>query len=258
MAGTEPAGTEPEEEHQAEGSVDPPSAAPPPVDAGSPEGPPDALSGAGPPPGSIDPPPDGAAGSGHPQGASHRRRARPVFLVVGIVLAVALGIGLFTGVGTGKSGGRPMAGDPVPSFSLAQVGGGASVGVPSDGGGNGRPAILLFFASWCQPCQAEVPAIAATYHREQVRHSRLATTVALIGVVGNDPTATALQFMRQSGVTFPSGADKNYTVTLRLFEFTGLPETVFVSATGTIAEVNYGAISTATFVRWQHRLLQGG
>jgi thiol-disulfide isomerase/thioredoxin len=177
---------------------------------------------------------------------------------MGVILAVALGVGLFTGVGTGKSGGRPVAGDPVPSFSLPQVGGGASVSVPSDGGGNGRPAILLFFASWCRPCQAEVPAIAATYHRQQLRHSRLATTVALIGVVGNDPTATALRFIRRSGVTFPAGADKTYTVTDGLFYFTGLPETVFVSGTGTIAAVHYGALSTATFVRWQRRLLQGG
>jgi cytochrome c biogenesis protein CcmG/thiol:disulfide interchange protein DsbE len=200
-------------------------------------------------------PPDAGA---VPAPGGRGRRARPIFLVMGVILAVALGVGLFTGVGTGKSGGRPVAGDPVPSFSLPQVGGGASVSVPSDGGGNGRPAILLFFASWCRPCQAEVPAIAATYHRQQLRHSRLATTVALIGVVGNDPTATALRFIRRSGVTFPAGADKTYTVTDGLFYFTGLPETVFVSGTGTIAAVHYGALSTATFVRWQRRLLQGG
>ncbi|HUA94253.1 MAG TPA: TlpA disulfide reductase family protein [Acidimicrobiales bacterium] len=257
MAGTEPVDTEPAEEHQPEGSANPPPVT---TGTGSLEGPPptDASAGAGLLPNGVRPPPDGGGGTDHSQSGRPRRRARPVFLMVGIVLAVALGIGLFTGVGTGKSGGRPVAGDPVPSFSLPRVGGGASVGVPSDGGGNGRPAILLFFASWCQPCQTEVPAIAATYHRQQIRHSRLATTVALLGVVGSDPTATAIQFMRRSGVTFPSGADKNYAVTEGLFYFSGLPETVFVSATGTIAAVHYGAISTATFVRWQRRLLQGG
>jgi len=258
MAGTEPAGTEPAEGHQPEGSVSPPSATTPPAGSGASEGSPVPEASGGSPPNSIGPPPGGGDGTDGSPSDRPRRRARPVFLVVGIVLAVALGIGLFTGVGTGKSGGRPVPGDPVPSFSLPKVGGGASVGVPSDGGGNGRPAILLFFASWCEPCQAEVPAIASTYHRQQVRHSRLATTVALIGVVGSDPTATALRFMRRSGVTFPSGADKDFTVTRGLFYFTGLPETVFVSATGTIATVHYGAISTTTFVRWQHRLLQGG
>lgn len=251
MSGIEPAGPEPEDERQAEGPVAPPPAAPV-ADART-----RGSSGAGDSPtggaeGTPDPDPAGAVAGGD------GRRARPIFLAVGIVLAVALGIGLFTGVGTGKSGGRPVAGDQVPSFTLPKLGGGATIGVPADGGGNGRPAILLFYASWCKPCQAEVPAIAATYRRQQERHSRLATTVALIGVVGNDPAATALSFAHQSGVTFPSGVDKNYTVTEGLFYFTGLPETVFVSGTGTIAAVHYGAISTVTFVRWQRRLVQGG
>lgn len=187
------------------------------------------------------------------------RRARPIFLLVGVVLAAALGVGLFTTVGTGgPGGGRPVAGDAVPSFTLSRVGGGGTVGVPADGGGNGKPAILLFYASWCTPCQAEVPAIAATYRHQQAHHSRLATTVALLGVVGSDPTPTAVAFDRRSGVTFPSGADKNYTVTEGLFYFSGLPETVFVSGTGTIAAEHYGPISTTQFVRWQRRLLHGG
>jgi cytochrome c biogenesis protein CcmG, thiol:disulfide interchange protein DsbE len=200
----------------------------------------------------------GAEPGGPPAGPRRGRRPRPIFLLLGVVLAVALGIGLFTGVGTGGPGGRPVAGDPVPSFTLPRIGGGAAVGVPTDGGGNGKPAVLLFYASWCTPCQAEVPAIAATYRHEQRQHSRLASTVALLGVVGNDPTATALRFLRQSGVTFPSGADSNFTVTDGLFYFSDLPESVFVSGTGTIADVHYGAISATAFVRWQHRLLDGG
>lgn len=242
MAVTEPAGSGPDEEPAATTASGPtPAPASTAAESGSGDGAVDVAGTRG-----------GATGNGH------RRRARPVFLAVGIVLAVALGIGLFTTVGTGRTGGRPVAGDQVPSFSLPRVGGGVAVGVPADGGGNGKPAILLFFASWCKPCQAEVPAIAATYHRQQVRHSLLASKVALIGVVGSDPTATALRFIRRSGVTFPSGADRNYTVTEGLFYFSGLPETVIVSATGTIAYVHYGPISTATFVRWEHRLVQGG
>ncbi|MGH9090759.1 MAG: TlpA family protein disulfide reductase [Acidimicrobiales bacterium] len=226
-----------------------------------PPDPPPGEGGAGPggaPPGGDGEGGDGAVPEGSRGDAPRGRRPRPVFLVIGVVLAVALGIGLFTGVGTGGSGGRPVAGDPVPSFSLSRVGGGGTMGVPADGGGGGKPAVLLFYASWCQPCQAEVPAIAATYRREQRQHSRLASTVALLGVVGSDPTATAERFMRQSGVTFPSGADKRFTVTDGLFYFTGLPETVFVTGTGSIAYIHYGALSTAQFVQWQHRLLDGG
>lgn len=190
-------------------------------------------------------------------GPPARRRPRPVFLLVGVVLAVALGVGLFTGVGTHSSPGRPQAGGAAPSFSLPRLGGGAQVGVPEDGGGNGRPAVVLFFASWCGPCQKEVPALAATYHRQQVDHSRLAG-VALIGVDGDDATSAALHFVHTAGVTFPIGADRRYAVTEGLFYFTGLPESVFVNADGTIADIHYGALSASQLVQWEQRLLTDG
>lgn len=175
------------------------------------------------------------------------------------MLAVALGIGLFTGVGTGKghSGGPPQAGGQVPTFSLPNLGGGAPVGVPADGGGSGRPAVVLFFASWCGPCQKEVPLLAATYHQQQATKSPLAK-VALIGVAGSDPTATALRFVHRSGVTFPVGADKTFAVTEGLFYFKNLPESVFVNGDGVIAAIHLGALSKSELIQWEKRLVDGG
>jgi thiol-disulfide isomerase/thioredoxin len=185
-------------------------------------------------------------------------RPRPVFLVIGVVLAVGLAIGLFTGIGTGSKGGPPKAGDQVPSFSLPRLGGGSDVAVPTDGGGRGHPAIVLFFASWCPPCQAEVPMVAKTYRHEQATHSRLAG-VALVGVDGSDPTANALAFVHQSGVTFPVGADRNYAVTEGMFAFVNLPDVVYVNGNGTIAAIHVGPITNAAELQaWQRRLLTGG
>ena len=186
--------------------------------------------------------------------AAGPRRPRRVFLLAGVALAVVLGIGLFATAGSKPGPGRPQAGAPVPDFSLPKLGGSGKVGVPADGGGQGRPAVLLFFASWCGPCRGEVPALAATYRREHADGSRLAR-VAMIGIDGSDPTSSALSFVRSSGVTFPVGADRAYTVTQGLFAFTGLPEAVFVEANGTIAGIHYGALSTSQFVSWQRELL---
>lgn len=194
---------------------------------------------------------------GVPPGPPARTRPRPVFLLVGVVLAGILAVFLFTDVGTGSTAGPPTKGSPVPAFSLPRVGGSGRVGVPADGGGNGHPAILLFFASWCGPCQKEIPALARTYRGQQAAKSRLAG-VRLVGVDGSDPTPDAVTFIRSAGISFPVGADMSYRVTQGLFEFAGLPESVFVDGNGTIAGIHLGPLSTGAFVRWERTLLAGG
>jgi thiol-disulfide isomerase/thioredoxin len=193
-------------------------------------------------------------------GSAHRR-PRLVFLVIGLVIAAALAGVLYVIGSHAEAGGggtaRPAAGTVAPHFTLPALGGArGTVGVPADGGGEGRPAILLFFASWCTQCHREIPVIAATYRNQQLQHSRL-TNVALIGVDGNDPTSDALAFVRSSGVTFPVGADVDFTVTQTLFDFNYLPESVFVEANGTIAGIHLGPLSKRAFVSWEHQLLAG-
>ncbi len=138
----------------------------------------------------------------------------------------------------------------MPSFTLARLGGGAPLKVPP----GRRPAVLLFFASWCGPCRHEIPALAHLYASQQARHSRLAEVV-LLGVDGSDPQGAARAFVRQSGVTFPVGTDPTYAVTQGRFGFDGLPEAVAVRPDGTIAAVHYGALPATTLLRWQRQLL---
>jgi len=181
------------------------------------------------------------------------RRPRPIFLLVGIVLAAALGIGLFTSFGSSPTTGQLEVGGPAPHFSLPALSGAGRVGLPADGGGSGHPAVVLFFASWCTACHAELPALARAYRQQQSSHSRLAG-VALIGVDTADPQPNATAFVKSSGVTFPVAADTQYAVIDR-YDFVGDPDAVFVNADGTIAGVKQGALSAASLVSWEHRLL---
>jgi peroxiredoxin len=171
-----------------------------------------------------------------------------VFLLVGIVLATALGVGLFTSLGTPR-GGVPAVGSVAPSFSLSLLGHHGTVGTPSDGGGAGKPVVLVFFASWCPPCRTEMPALAAAYDQQGATHR-----VSLIGVDGMDPTGDAKAFIARSHVTFPVAVDPDYRVTEGLYYFVGDPDAVFINGDGTIAHIVRGPITRAQLVTWERRL----
>ena len=190
-----------------------------------------------------------------PAGAAAPRRPRKIFLLIGTVLAAALAVGLFTGVGTrSSSSGPPRAGDRAPTFSLPAVGGSGTVGTPGTGGGNGTPAVLLFFGNWCPQCHAELPGLAAAVRAQQRQGGPLAK-LAVIGVDSLDHRSDALAFTRSSGVTFPVAFDPVAAVTNGLYYFTGDPEAVFVAGDGTITAVRYGPLAPATFTQLERRLV---
>jgi cytochrome c biogenesis protein CcmG, thiol:disulfide interchange protein DsbE len=168
--------------------------------------------------------------------------------VVGVVLAGALGVVLFSSLGSSGNS-TPTVGSAAPTFSLSALGGRSTVGIPADGGGDGRPAVLVFFASWCPPCRVEIPAVARVY-RDQPARSR----VAIIGVDGMDAPAAALGFVRSSGVTFPVAVDARYSVTEALYALTGEPDAVFVAGDGTIARIVHGPITAEQLVAWERAL----
>lgn len=131
------------------------------------------------------------------------------------------------------------------------------MGVPGDGGGGGHPVVVLFFASWCTSCRAELPALAAAYRHQRTSRSRLAK-VPPVGVDGKEPAADALAFVRASVVTFPVGEDHSFAVTGGTSSFAAPPAAVTVTGDGTIAAIRYGVLSTSDLVRWQRHLLASG
>jgi len=192
--------------------------------------------------------PDGAGGGGAPTPVPVGRRPRPIFLVVGVVVAVALGVGLFTSLGSGGSGLRVGAG--APSFSLAALGGGGRVSAPTDG----RPAVVVFFASWCTSCQKELPAVAAAYRRQQASAGPL-HAVRILGIDALDPRGSGAAFAARSHVTFPVGFDPNGDVTNGRFGFSALPEVVFERADGTVTKIVYGPVTTSQLARGEEQLV---
>lgn len=162
--------------------------------------------------------------------------------IVAVVLAVILiaVVSAFTG-GNVTSGGSgkvlpttKLVGEHVKSFTLAGLNGG-EVHAPWT---QGRASVLIFFASWCVPCQGEMPKVAA-YIRA---HSP--GPVEVIGIDANDEHSAAQAFVKKDGVTFPVAFDANGTVTSGDFGFAELPESVFINKKGVVTNVHFGAIPT--------------
>ena len=209
-------------------------------------------------------PPEPSAAPAPPSGEAPvpgPRKPRKVFLLIGIVLAVALGIFLFTGLGTSpSSSGAPHEGDRVPSFTASNIGpvGPSQVSVPGDGGGNGTPAVLMFFGAWCTSCKQELPPLTAAIRRQNAAGGALAR-IRVMGVDSFDSASVAEPFMATEGVRFPVASDPQADITNGLFYFRGDPYTVFVKGDGTISRIVIGAqLDPSTFTADERALIPSG
>jgi cytochrome c biogenesis protein CcmG/thiol:disulfide interchange protein DsbE len=96
----------------------------------------------------------------------------------------------------------------------------------------GKPALVNFWASWCDPCQQEAPEL------ERLNRS-LHGTASLVGVDYTDQEDAARSFIRQYGWTFPVLSDPDGIYGAR-YGFTGLPTTIVLNSHGRIVETLRG------------------
>jgi peroxiredoxin len=103
----------------------------------------------------------------------------------------------------------------------------------------GRPVLVNFWATWCEPCVREFPLLrrAAAAHR--------ADRLAVVGVLTNDRPAAARAFTRRHGATWPVAVDDRATTATR-WGAVGLPHTFFIRPDGTLAAHQLGELTQAT------------
>lgn len=122
---------------------------------------------------------------------------------------------------------------PEPSFQL-QAWNGTTLGPGSFGG---RPLVINFWASWCDPCRTEMPLLQAAATRTP--------STAFLFVDERDQQSAARTFISALGITAPVGSDPDGSVAA-LFDIVGVPSTIFVTTTGVIKDIQIGQLNQST------------
>ncbi len=150
-------------------------------------------------------------------------------IAVVAVLAV-VGLLVFGLVSKGSTG--VAVGDVAPSSRLPRLEG---KGESSLARYRGRWVLVNFWASWCEPCKEEAPALEAF----QRRHGGARFTV--LGIDSRDLSGDGREFVRRYGLSYPQLRDGDGAAA-HDYGTTGVPENYLVDPRGRVRWLLHGPV----------------
>ncbi|MFO7246368.1 MAG: TlpA disulfide reductase family protein [Thermaerobacter sp.] len=150
------------------------------------------------------------------------------------------------GAGAGAEGApaAPVVGFRAPDFEAHTVDG--RVFRLSDL--RGRPVLLNFWATWCEPCRIEMPEI-------QRFHQRYGDRVAVVGINVREPRDLVQTYVEANGFTWTFVLDPGSRVA-DLYRLRPIPTSFFVDGSGVIRHIEYGILTEAAIRAVFDRLLR--
>ena len=204
----------------------------------------------------MEDPPLGDSGDGPDRDRSGRRSARRI--TIGLALVTLVGAALYVAT-------RPLGGPLSPSRTVdggspaagnAAVGPGVGQSAPDFfsadaqtplmrdldgapirlGAFAGRPLWIVFWATWCIPCQDEASAIRAAYHAHR------GEDLAVLAIDVQEPAAAVSAFVHDRDLDYAIGLDPTAAVRT-LYGGWGLPSHFFVDGDGVIRDRYLGQMT---------------
>ena len=144
-----------------------------------------------------------------------------------LVVVVASVIGCKEEVSRRPSGDAFAPGAPAPVFELESLSGKRQ----SLGDFKGKVVLLNFWATWCAPCVAEMPAL------ERLQQVLREEGLVIVSINHDSPDARAEveRFARERGLSFEILLDPDLSLPPK-YGITGFPESFFVGLDGTFLE----------------------
>ena len=136
----------------------------------------------------------------------------------------------------------PALGRPAPDFQLQSLDGQTF----SLNGLKGRPVMLNFWATWCNPCRIEMPFMQEVYEDKEFSEQGL---VMLAVNLGESPVKVK-KFMEDNGLSFPVLLDTELDVA-EIYNASRIPITYFIDKNGIIKDINVGAFVKKADIEWR-------
>lgn len=99
----------------------------------------------------------------------------------------------------------------------------------------GKPMVINFFATWCGPCEAEMPMF-------EEYANQLQGEVTFIGINSGESDNDVSAFVKRMGVTFGVYLDSDNQI-VRQFLVRALPTTLFIDQNGVLAAKHIGLLT---------------
>lgn len=189
--------------------------------------------------------------------SANSSRAMWVMMGLGLLMGLLAGVVIFIGV---PGGGGPVipgapstpqtpapaavVGAPAPDFTLTSLTG-ETFQLSSL---RGEVVLLNFWATWCAPCEAEMPTL------EDRSKTFSGSGFRVLGINADDEkTATIQTFLERVPVSFPVLLDPGLVVS-DLYRVRGLPTTYLIDREGVVRAVQAGYLSDGQLDRYLSEL----
>ncbi len=158
------------------------------------------------------------------------------YLLVGLGGAMLLAAVFLLYLSNRPAVGFPRVGSRMVDFSLSDLDGN-EVRLSHY---KGRTVLINVWATWCPPCQAEMPTLVAAYQE------RKASGFTILAINDGETREEAAAFAAEYNMSFPVLLDPNSALVESLL-IDNLPTTVLIGADGVVKAVHVGVLSPEDF-----------